>query len=107
MDAVIYIVDAADGERFEESKQELDALLSDEALSNVPFMILGNKIDLQTAVSGEVLLHELGLTYCTTGKGKNVNSLEANKRPLELFMCSVVRKMGYGEGFKWVSQYIG
>ncbi|PIA29190.1 hypothetical protein AQUCO_06200049v1 [Aquilegia coerulea] len=105
VDAVVYLVDSYDRERFAESKKELDALLSDESLATVPFLILGNKIDLQYAASEDELRLALGLNSFTTGKGK-VNLADSNVRPLEVFMCSIVRKMGYGEGFKWVSQYI-
>ncbi|KAF2308274.1 hypothetical protein GH714_039885 [Hevea brasiliensis] len=105
VDAVVYLVDAYDKERFAESKKELDALLSDESLANVPFLILGNKIDIPYAASEDELRYHLGLTNFTTGKGK-VNLTDSNVRPLEVFMCSIVRKMGYGDGFKWVSQYI-
>uniref|UniRef100_A0A803M7K0 Uncharacterized protein n=1 Tax=Chenopodium quinoa TaxID=63459 RepID=A0A803M7K0_CHEQI len=105
VDAVVYLVDAFDKERFFESKKELDALLSDEALANVPFLILGNKIDIPYAASEDELRYHLGLSNCTTGKGK-VNLAGSNVRPLEVFMCSIVRKMGYGEGFKWMSEYI-
>lgn len=105
VDAVVYLVDAYDKERFAESKKELDALLSDEALANVPFLILGNKIDIPYAASEEELQYHLGLTSFTTGKGK-VNLADSNVRPIEVFMCSIVRKMGYGDGFKWLSQYI-
>ncbi|KAH9730714.1 GTP-binding protein SAR1A [Citrus sinensis] len=105
VDAVVYLVDAYDKERFAESKKELDALLSDEALANVPFLVLGNKIDIPYAASEEELRYHLGLSNFTTGKGK-VNLADSNVRPLEVFMCSIVRKMGYGDGFKWLSQYI-
>ena len=105
MDAVVYLVDAFDRERFAESKRELDALLSDESLAKVPFLILGNKIDIPYAASEEELRYALGLMNCTSGKG-TVNLEGTNVRPLEVFMCSIVRKMGYGEGFKWMSQYI-
>eukprot|EP01018_Ginkgo_biloba_P038250 Gb_01945 [translate_table: standard] len=105
VDAVVYLVDAADKDRFVESKKELDALLSDDSLANVPFLILGNKIDIPYAASEDELRYYLGLTDYTTGKGK-VNLADSNVRPIEVFMCSIVRKMGYGEGIKWLSQYI-
>ncbi|KAL3752994.1 hypothetical protein ACJRO7_000398 [Eucalyptus globulus] len=105
VDGVVYLVDAYDKDRFAESKKELDALLTDELLAKVPFLVLGNKIDLSSAASEDELRHYLGLTNFTTGKD-NVDLAGTNVRPLEVFMCSIVRKMGYGEGFRWLSQYI-
>ena len=60
-------MDAKDHERFPEAKAELDALLSFKELSNVPFLVLGNKIDAMGAVSEDELRSNLSL-YQTIGK---------------------------------------
>lgn len=31
---------------------------------------------------------------------------ELQGRPMELFMCTVLKRQGYGEGFRWLAQYI-
>ena len=48
-DAVIFVIDSNDRERFQESKQELHALLNQECLRNCPFLIFANKQDLPQA----------------------------------------------------------
>ena len=96
VDGVVFIVDAVDRERFPEAKKELDALLTSEELASVPFLVLGNKIDLGRAASEEDLRYQLGL-YETYGKEARGDK-PAGVRPIELYMCSVVRKMGYGDG---------
>lgn len=115
VDGVVFVVYANDRSHYAEAKTELEVpsadlssnifsflflqtLLSKEELKNVPFLILGNKIDRETAPTEEELRLSLGLTK-TFGKeisdrGRPVPTV----RPVELFMCSVVRKVGYGEG---------
>merc|ERR1711871_1273673 len=102
VDGIVYLVDALDRDRFAEAKVELDALLADESLADVPFLVLGNKIDVPEAASEDQLKEQLGL-WETSGKGSGA---KAGVRPLELFMCSVLRRMGYADGFRWLSQHL-
>ncbi|XP_028668679.1 GTP-binding protein SAR1a-like [Erpetoichthys calabaricus] len=105
INGIVFMVDTADVSRLAECKTELDALLTDEAIENIPILILGNKIDRSNAMSEEGLREFLGLYGLTTGKGK-IPLKDLISRPLEVFMCSVLRRQGYGEGFRWLVQYI-
>jgi len=105
VDGIVFLVDTFDKERFEEAKAELDSLLSDEQISSAPVLILGNKIDKPGAASEEEIRYWFGLNGTTTGKGQ-ISRNEIRGRPMELFMCSVLKRQGYGEGFRWMAQYI-
>lgn len=52
--------------------------------------ILGNKIHVPSAASEDELRLALGLSNYTSGKGK-VDLKNSDIRPIEVFMCSVVR----------------
>jgi GTP-binding protein SAR1 len=88
-----------------ESKRELEGLLADEQVSEAPILILGNKIDIPRAISEEELIQFFGLQGLTTGKG-TVSRKDLQRRPVEVFMCSVLKRQGYGEGFRWLAQYL-
>merc|ERR1719499_2844898 len=102
VDGIIFLVDAADRTRFQEAREELGRLLEDQALASVPFVVLGNKIDIPTAASEDELRNVLGLySHMTYGKEvkKDANKNGSGPRPVELFMVSVVKRMGYDKGF--------
>lgn len=105
VDGVVFLVDVANTERLEEAKVELDMLLQTEELAHTPFVILGNKIDLPRAIPEEQLKAALGINGLTTGKSTKV-AKDSGVRPMEVFMCSVVKKVGYGDAFRWLSQYL-
>ncbi|CAJ0931532.1 unnamed protein product, partial [Mesorhabditis belari] len=105
VDAIVFLVDCADHERLVESKVELESLLRDEQVASSPILVLGNKIDKPNAVSEDQLKWHLGIQHLCTGKGEVARS-DLASRPVEVFMCSVLRRQGYGEGFRWLSQYL-
>ena len=79
-DALIYVVDSSDKERFELAKQELQSVLSNEAMKDTAVLVLANKQDIAQASLTEVT-EKMGLfamkgrewhiqgTCATTGAG--------------------------------------
>merc|ERR1719473_1819157 len=59
VDGIVYLVDAADRTRFDESRHELQNLLATPELSEIPIVVLGNKIDVPHAASEEELRQAL------------------------------------------------
>jgi len=105
VDVIVFMVDATDKERIHESRDELGYLLSMNQLSKVPVLVLGNKIDLREAMSELELRYYMNLQpHLTTGK--EIRKLAAGVRPIEVFMCSVVTRSGYTDGFRWVAQFL-
>lgn len=99
----------------------LQSLLTDEQVSDAPILILGNKIDRPGAISEDEIRTIFGLHGQTTGKvgvafhsGRicfrmatsvsttshqgTVQRKDLQRRPVEVFMCSVLKRQGYGEG---------
>jgi len=105
LDGIIFIIDAADRDRMQETKRELDSLLEMKELETVPFVIFGNKIDKKESLKEEELREYLGLHFHQT-YGKDAKQKNPGARPIEVFMCSVMKRVGYADGFQWLSNFI-
>ena len=91
--AILFLIDSVDVKRFPEAKKELEEILKRPELVNIPIAILGNKIDMGGAVSMEELKEAIGY-----------DEIIANEtRPMELFMVSVTKKIGYSKALEWIS----
>lgn len=87
VNAIVFVVDAADQEKFEAVKAELRALLMKEMLAGIPVLVLGNKNDLEGALSVEQLIQTLNLQQyanreicCYSISAKNQNNIDITLR---------------------------
>ena len=49
---------------------------------------------------------ELRMFFSLQTTGKAMTGGDRRVRPVELFMCSVLKEYGYGEGFRWLGQFL-
>jgi small GTP-binding protein len=85
---IVYVIDAADRHRIEESAEELKRLLSEEELLGVPLLIFANKSDLQWALTPEEILKSLSLD---------------SARKSHICQSVATRGQGLEEGVQWLS----
>ena len=94
--AILFLVDSVDVNRFPEAKIELEKILDTPELVNIPIAILGNKIDMNGAVNVDELKAALGYDEI----------IAKETRPMEIFMVSVMKKIGYSKALEWVSEHL-
>jgi len=61
VNAIVYMVDAADSEKIEASRNELHNLLEKPQLAGIPVLVLGNKRDLPEALDENGLIEKMNL----------------------------------------------
>lgn len=91
VDAVVFVVDSADKEKFETANFELHQLLSQPTLIGVPLLVLGNKNDIE----GHAPVTEL------------IKALQLDKiqnRPVSCYSCSMKSQHNLDIVLKWLSE---
>ncbi|KAI0711196.1 Arl8a protein [Fomitopsis betulina] len=90
VDAIIFVVDSSDKEKFDTARFELHQLLSQPSLSGVPLLILGNKNDLD----GHAPVNEL------------IKALQLDKiqnRPVSCYSCSMKSQHNLDIVLQWLA----
>lgn len=106
-DAVIYVVDSSDRDRFDEAKEELWDMFNDDRLRNSSLLVLANKQDMPHAASASEITGALDLnkmtnkewyvqTTCATSGEGLVDGLEWLARKVK------DKKKGEGKGGMFV-----
>jgi len=95
---VVYVVDAADAERLDESRQCLQELMADERIAGKPILLFANKQDLPGALGAAELSERLGLNEAAA-RGGSHNIVACQALPDEGVETVDAR---LGDGMSWL-----
>ena len=93
VNAVIFVVDSTDSERFEEAGEEFQKLVDNSDLSNAAFLVLANKQDRDEAVEVAKIAEVMKL--------QSYNSIKWS-----IFSCSAEKGDSLFEGMEWLSSVL-
>ena len=89
-DCIIFVVDSVDISNMESARKELHSLLAYQSLAGIPLLILGNKNDLDGALTEEELIEEM-----------NLRAIHGRK--IACFSISAKDMISIDITFKWLS----
>jgi len=92
-DALMYVIDASDRKRLEETGEELSQLLEEDKMAGVPLLVLANKQDLLNALPANEV-----------ADGMNLFSIR--DRPWQIQPCSAKNGSGLSEGMEWLVKQV-
>ncbi|KAH9002644.1 Arl8a protein [Lactarius hatsudake] len=93
VDAIVFVVDSIDRDKFETARFELHALISQPSLSGVPLLVLGNKNDIHGHTDVQ-------------GPNTSFVSLQLDKitgRPVSCYSCSMKSQHNLDIVLQWLS----
>ena len=93
MKAIIFVVDANDHTRTDLAKDELNKMLQEHDLQNLPLLVFAHKQDLPNAYSCDQIIQKLGL-----------NTIQDRKWHIEGSMGNTGN--GLYQGFDWLNQVL-
>ncbi|KAK8878585.1 intracellular protein transport [Tritrichomonas musculus] len=100
---IVFVIDASCQTRFNEAKNELDMIMNDSTIKNLPILILANKIDVAGSASYSDIVSAFNLKNLYDSDQITVHT---EFRPIHLVMTSVPQLFGFLSGFKWLSNFI-
>ena len=83
--AIVYVVDAADHDGLDQGRKELHELLQKPSLARTPLLVLGNKNDLPGALSTTELIERLDLKVCKPACAESVHVMQEGKMQQRLY----------------------
>jgi len=95
--AVFFLIDAVDKGRFEEAGFELDALIGEKIVQDLPVAILLNKCDLTEAASTSEV--------CENILFEDLRKIQGDDK-IAVFRMSVLKGEGYQAAFRWVADFL-
>ena len=97
-DAVLFLLDSTDHSRIEEAGFELDALIGEKIVADIPIAVLCNKCDLadQAMPTAEI---------CKRIQYDELKKMQGEEK-INMFRISVLKGQGYQAAFRWVSQFL-